>query len=84
MLKGSKYPAYKTTIKFVFIAIFEKKLRQNNKEHHLLSWLWHPYKKKQQREHPPRMALVVATNTLKLVALGAFTYPISALRVPSL
>jgi len=45
MFKGSKYPAYKTTIKFVFIAIFEKKLRQNNKEHHLLSWLWHPYKK---------------------------------------
>ena len=83
MLKGSKYPANKAVRKFVFIAIIEK----NNDKTTNNTLYFHGFGiliKKQQREHPPRMALGVATNTLKFAALGTFTYPISALRVPSL
>lgn len=81
MLKGSKYPANKAARKFVFVVIIEKvndKTTNNTLYFHGFGILI----KKQQREYPPQMALVVATNTLKFAALGVFAYPISAVRVP--
>ena len=62
MLKGSKYPAYKTTIKFVLSPFSKKNCGKTTK----ITIFFHGFGiliKKQQREHPPRMALVAAKKT---------------------